>query len=274
MSRVWFVTGSSRGLGRALVEYALSKGDSVVATARNKDVLSDVLKKYGKSKVLLYSLDVVNYESAVAAVHAAVNKFKRIDILVNNAGYANPASFEDSTLESFNEQIDVNFNGVVNVTKAILPILRQQGSGYIFNVSSLGSRLGTPGLSAYQAAKWAVSGFSSVLASELGPLNIKVTSLEPGGIRTDWAGSSMTIPPISDAYQDTVGALCKLIRDNNGKEPSLPEKFGPILEKLYATPKPPVRLLIGTDAVQYGAHVDDVQRKSDEEWKELGLLSV
>ncbi|OQU97772.1 hypothetical protein CLAIMM_03657 [Cladophialophora immunda] len=252
MSRVWFVTGSSRGLGRALVEYALSKGDSVVATARNKDVLSDVLKKYGNSKVLLYSLDVVNYESAVAAVHAAVN----------------------NTLESFNEQIDVNFNGVVNVTKVILPILRQQGSGYIFNVSSLGSRLGTPGLSAYQAAKWAVSGFSSVLASELGPLNIKVTSLEPGGIRTDWAGSSMTIPPISDAYQDTVGALCKLIRDDNGKEPSLPEKFGPILEKLYATPKPPVRLLIGTDAVQYGAHVDDVQRKSDEEWKELGLSSV
>lgn len=274
MPKVWFVTGSSRGLGRSIVEYALAKGDSVIATARDKSTLSPLLEKYGPSQVLIYNLDVTSSESAQAAVQAGHQKFGRIDIVINNAGYADPASVEDSTMDDFHRQINTNFYGVVNVSKAVLPLLRQQGSGHIFQVSSIGGRLGSPGLAAYQSAKWAVGGFSVVLAQEVAPFGIKVTALEPGGIRTDWAGSSMTIPPISEPYQQTVGAMAKFIREYTGQEPSLPEKFGPIIEQVYESPEPPVRMLIGPDAVHLAGGVAAAQAKSDEEWKHLSMQSA
>src|SRR6185437_3246266 len=148
-----------------------------------------------------------------AAVAAGTAAFGRIDVVVNNAGYANLAAVEDITLDDFRAQVDANLFGVVNVTKAALPALRAQGAGHIIQVSSVGGRLATPGLSAYQAAKWAVGGFSEVLASEVGPLGIKVTVLEPGGMRTDWAGSSMRVPPISEPYQSTVGVVAGMHGD-------------------------------------------------------------
>src|SRR5215813_5893484 len=141
-----------------------------------------------------------------------LSAFGRIDVLVNNAGYANLASVEDTTLEDFRAQVDTNLFGVVTVTKAVLPVLRQQGAGHIIQVSSLGGRVATAGLAAYQSAKWAVGGFSEVLAQEISPLGIKVTVLEPGGMRTDWAGASMSIPPISAPYASTVGMLARVLK--------------------------------------------------------------
>src|SRR5216683_1488625 len=212
MSKVFLVTGSSRGLGRQIAEATLAAGHRLVATARRPEDLTDLAERYG-AQVLPVALDVADPAAAGSAVAAGVEAFGRLDVVVNNAGYANLASVEDITLADFRAQVDTNLFGVVNVTKAALPVLRRQGGGHIIQVSSIGGRLATPGLSAYQAAKWAVGGFSEVLAKEVEPLGIKVTVLEPGGMATDWAGSSMQVPPVSEPYQATVGAMARLHHD-------------------------------------------------------------
>src|SRR3954453_9703083 len=218
MSKVWFVTGSSRGLGRAVVEVALEAGDRVAATARNPDRLRDPLDKYGDA-VLPLRLDVTDYDAAARVVARAGETFGRIDVVVNNAGYGDLAAFEDTSIDSFRAQIDTDFYGVVNVSKAVVPVLREQGSGHIFQVSSLSVRVSGPGLTAYEAAKWAVSGFSSGLAHEIAPFGVKLTVLEPGAMRTDWGGSSMRIPEPSAPYKPTIGAFGEALRAFSGHEP-------------------------------------------------------
>ncbi len=163
MSKVWFVTGSSRGWGRAIVEAALKAGDQVVATARKPEQLDDLVIEYG-DHVRPVALDVTDAAQAERAVREAVEAFGRLDIVVNNAGYGDTAAVEDVTLEDFRRQIDTNFYGVVHVSKAVVPLLREQGCGHILQVSSLASRVSGPGLAAYQSAKWAVGGFSTALA--------------------------------------------------------------------------------------------------------------
>lgn len=273
MTKVWLITGSSRGLGRSLTEFALKQGDSVIATARDAGTLADLVERHG-TKILAAALDVRSYESAVAVVTAGKKTFGRIDVVVNNAGYADVDSVEDVDMARFRAQVETNLFGVVHVSKAVVPVLREQGHGHIFQISSLGGRLGSPGLSAYQCSKWAVGGFSTCLAAELAPLGVKVTVLEPGGIRTDWAGSSMQTRSPTAPYQDTVGGFIDMLRGFHGHEPSLPEKFGPIIESLYASPDPPVRILIGPDALRYGLHIAEAQAKSDESWKELSASSA
>jgi NAD(P)-dependent dehydrogenase (short-subunit alcohol dehydrogenase family) len=219
MSKIWFVTGSSRGLGRSIVEAALRASDKVAATARKPEQLDTLVAEYG-DRVLPLALDVTDAERAQAAVEQAKEHFGRLDVVVNNAGYANTASFEDMSLEDFTEQVQTNFLGVVYVSKAAVPILREQGYGHIIQIASIGARLASAGLSAYQSAKFAVRGFSLVLAQELAPLCVKVTTVQPGGIRTDWAGSSMNIPPVSAPYEQTVGAFARMLRETSGHESS------------------------------------------------------
>jgi NAD(P)-dependent dehydrogenase (short-subunit alcohol dehydrogenase family) len=184
MPLVYLVTGSSRGLGRSITRAALTAGHRVLATARRPEQLDDLVAEFG-DRVRPFALDVTDYDAARAAVAAAVSTFGRLDVVVNNAGYANLASVEDITIEDFRAQVDTNFFGVVNVTKAALPVLREQGSGHVIQISSLGGRIGNAGVAAYQAAKFAVGGFSESLAQEVAPLGIAVTVLEPGGMRTD-----------------------------------------------------------------------------------------
>lgn len=270
MSKVWFVTGSSRGLGRAIVEAALDAGDRVVATCRKPGQLDDLTEKF-RSRVLAVALDVTDSAAVAKAVAAGHEAFGRYDVVVNNAGYGDTASVEDTTVESFEKQIATNFLGVVYVTKAVLPILRQQGGGHIFQVSSVGGRVGSPGLSAYQSAKWAVGGFSTVLAQEVAPLGIRVTVLEPGGMKTDWSGSSMTIPPVSAPYAQTVGVFAKMIRDYSGAEPTDPAKVAQVLLKLANRDDAPVRLLLGTDAVQYAPAAAKALADSDQRWHDLSI---
>src|ERR1700748_2142109 len=203
MSQVWLITGSSRGLGRSLAEAVLAAGHQLVATARKPEQLSDLVDKYG-DKIRAVALDVTNPSAAGNAIQATIDAFGRLDVLVNNAGYCNITSIETGSDEDFREQIDTNFYGVVNVTKAALPVLRKQRFGHIIQISSIGGRLGAPGLAAYQSAKWAVEGFSEVLAKEVAPFGVKVTIIEPGGFRTDWAGSSMKIAEIHEDYRQTV----------------------------------------------------------------------
>ncbi|MFF4147831.1 SDR family NAD(P)-dependent oxidoreductase [Streptomyces sp. NPDC001698] len=212
MSKVWFVTGSSRGLGRAIVTAALQEGDRVVAAARKPALLDDLVAEHG-DRVRPVALDVTDDGAVRDAVREGLEVYGRYDVVVNNAGYGDLASVEDTTIGAFRAQIDTNFYGVVHVSKAVTPILRRQRHGHILQVSSLGGRITTAGLTAYQSAKWAVGGFSLGLAQEVAPFGVKVTVLEPGAMRTDWAGSSMTIPPISEPYQQTVGAFADMFRN-------------------------------------------------------------
>ncbi len=266
MSQVWFVTGSSRGLGRAIAEAALADGDQVVATARRTAHLDGLVERYGEN-VRPIALDVTDPEQVQRAVQQGLDAFGRYDVVVNNAGYADVAAIEDVTLENFRAQIDTNFFGVVHVTKAVLPALRERGSGHIFQVSSLGGRFASPGLSAYQSAKWAIGGFSTGLAQEIAPLGIRVTVLEPGAMRTDWAGSSMTIPEVSEPYQQTVGQIATMIRSTSGQEPTEPHQVARIVRDLAGRDDAPVRLLIGADAYQYGQEAAKALAESDEKWR-------
>ncbi|MFK4083396.1 SDR family NAD(P)-dependent oxidoreductase [Kribbella sp. NPDC020789] len=269
MSKVWFVTGSSRGLGRAVVEGALAVGDRVAATARNPGQLHDLVDRYGDA-VLPLQLDVTDYAAAARAVAEAAQAFGRIDVVVNNAGYSDLGSFEDTTIESFRAQFDTDFYGVVNVSKAVVPILREQGSGHIFQVASLIVRLSGPGLTAYQAAKSAVLGFSVGLAPEIAPFGVKVTVLEPGAMRTDWGGTSMTVPPPSAPYQATIGAFAEALRAFSGHEPGNTRRVAEVMREL-AGRDAPVRLLLGTDAVPLAQRAAQDLAAADEAWREVSL---
>jgi NAD(P)-dependent dehydrogenase (short-subunit alcohol dehydrogenase family) len=267
MSSVFLLTGSSRGLGRAIADAVLGDGHRLIATARRRESLDDLVATYG-DRVLTLDLDVTDPAAARAVIDAGVERFGRIDVVVNNAGYADLAAVEDVTLEDFRAQIDTNLLGVVNVTKAALPVLREQGSGHIIQVSSIGGRLATPGLSAYQAAKWAVGGFSSVLAREVQPLGIRVTVLEPGGMQTDWAGASMTVPPISEPYRATVGAMAAI---HNADTLALgdPAKVARVVLQVAAMDEPPLRLILGSEAYAYATAAAREQAESDERWRDL-----
>jgi NAD(P)-dependent dehydrogenase (short-subunit alcohol dehydrogenase family) len=269
MSTVFFLTGSSRGLGRAIAEAVLNAGDQLVATARRASSLDDLVARYG-DQILPLELDVTDTAGAQAAVARAVERFGRIDVVVNNAGYADLAAVEDIALSDFRAQIETNFFGVVNVTKAVLPVLRRQGAGHIIQVSSIGGRLATPGLAAYQSAKWAVGGFSGVLAAEVAPLGIHVTVLEPGGMQTDWAGSSMQIPPISAPYEPTVGPMAAI---HNATNLSLgdPAKVAQVVLQVAAMDDPPSRLILGSEAYAYATAAARAQAEADERWRELTI---
>jgi NAD(P)-dependent dehydrogenase (short-subunit alcohol dehydrogenase family) len=270
VSKVFFVTGSSRGLGREIVLAAVAAGHRVAATARRPEQLADLVERYG-DQVRAIALDVTDAEAAVQAVRDAVDAFGRLDVVVNNAGYANLAAVEDITSADFRAQIDANLLGVVNVSKAALPVLRAQGSGHVIQVSSLGGRTATPGLSAYQAAKWAVGGFSEVLAQEVAPLGIRVTVLEPGGMRTDWAGSSMTVPPISQPYQQTVGAMAAMFNRGDLVPAGDPAKVAQVVLQVAELDEPPVRLLLGTDAVRYAGLAAQARAAEDAKWRHLSV---
>jgi NAD(P)-dependent dehydrogenase (short-subunit alcohol dehydrogenase family) len=267
-NKVFFITGSSRGLGRHIAEAVLGAGQKLVATARSTISLADLVKRYGR-QVHAVALDVTDPVAAETAVMTAVDAFGQIDVVVNNAGYANLASIEDITLDDFHAQIATNLFGVVNVTKAVVPFLRRQRSGHIIQVSSLGGRLGMLGLSAYAAAKHAVGGFSEALAQEMAPFGVKVTVLEPGGMRTDWAGSSMTIPPISEPYQTTVGGFAKLMASATFKPAGDPMKVARLVLKIAELDDPPLRLLVGTDAITYAAAAEKSRAESDARWRDL-----
>jgi NAD(P)-dependent dehydrogenase (short-subunit alcohol dehydrogenase family) len=271
MPQVFFLTGSSRGLGRQIAEAALAAGHQLVATARKPDSLADLTDRYG-TQILPVPLDVTDPAGAAAAVAAGTKAFGRLDVVVNNAGYANLAAVEDITLADFRAQIDANLFGVVNVTKAALPVLREQGSGHIIQVSSIGGRLATPGLSAYQSAKWAVGGFSEVLAREVSPLGIKVTVLEPGGMQTDWAGSSMDVPPISQPYQPTVGVMARMHHEL-GSAGALgdPDKVAQVVLAVAGMDDPPLRLILGSEAYAYAMAAAKARAESDAAWHDVTI---
>ncbi|ROP74561.1 SDR family NAD(P)-dependent oxidoreductase [Curtobacterium sp. PhB115] len=259
---VFLVTGASRGLGRSIVLAALAAGHQVVAGVRDLHSLDDVTVPEGAALVPV-SLDVTDAGAARSAVRTAVDRFGRLDVLVNNAGYANLASIEDVAPTDFRAQVETNLFGVVNLTQAALPVMREQGAGHVVQVSSVGGRLATPGLGAYQTAKWAVGGFSSVLAQEVGPLGIRVTVLEPGGMRTDWAGSSMRVDPIRAEYEPTVGMAARM-HGGTAIGASHPDLVAELVLRVVAMDEPPLRLLVGPDAYEYATAAGRALLAADE----------
>jgi NAD(P)-dependent dehydrogenase (short-subunit alcohol dehydrogenase family) len=272
MSKVWLITGSSRGLGRSLAEAVLAAGDRLVATARNPEQLADLVAQYG-DQVRAVALDVTDEAAIYAAINVALAAFGRIDVVVNNAGYAGMAEIENVSDDDFRAQFETNFFGLVNVTRAALPILREQGAGRFIQMASAGARqgTGTAGFAAYQSAKFAVEGFSEVLRKEVAPLGIKVTIVEPGSLRTDWAGSSMTIAKVALPYQATVGASAVQLRARNGRQNGDPAKAAQAILQLAETAEPPLRLLLGSDAVRLAGQAAAAQVTEDQQWRGLSL---
>ena len=269
MQKIWLVTGSSRGFGREIAEAALKRGDRVVATARNPDQLDDLAKAYGDN-VLTFALDVTDSAAAHRAVEAAINSLGSLDIVVNNAGYADSAPIEEISEESFRDQIETNLFGVVNVTKAALPTFHRQRSGHFLQFSSIGGRVGgTPGMGAYQAAKFAVEGFSEVLNAEVKPLGIKVTIIEPGGFRTDWGGSSMHTSTVGADYEDTVGAMNRFRESTVSTWRGDPKRAANILLNLVDLDDPPLRLLLGDGAVRSADKSSRDRADEAERWAEV-----
>ncbi|HEY1548371.1 MAG TPA: SDR family NAD(P)-dependent oxidoreductase [Kofleriaceae bacterium] len=239
----WFITGSSRGLGKSLVRAAAAAGHRVIATARTPVESHD-------DRIIPLALDVTDAAAAKRAIDAAVERVGRIDVVVNNAGQGFFGAFEEMTPEEFAAQVAINFTGVVNVTRAALPVLRRQKRGHFIQISSIGGRIGAPGLSAYQASKFAVEGLSEVLWHELRPLGIKVTIVEPGGFRTDWAGASMAWAQPIDDYAG-VRAFREAVSKRAGGEPGDPDRAAQAIVELATMADPPLRQPLGTDAYTY-----------------------
>jgi NAD(P)-dependent dehydrogenase (short-subunit alcohol dehydrogenase family) len=240
----------------------------VAASARDPRTLDAIVSRYG-DQVHALRLDVTDPEAAQSAVAEAHEVFGRIDVAVNNAGQGDRAALEDTPLEVFRRQIDTNFLGTVYVTKALVPIMRKQRGGRIIQISSLGGRIGSPGMTAYQSAKWAVGGFSEALSAEVAPLGIKLTLVEPGGMRTDWAGSSMTTPPVSPPYEGTVGSSASSMANFEKTANSDPAKVAQLVLTVASMEEPPLRILAGSDAYEYGREVWRARVESDGRWEDL-----
>jgi NAD(P)-dependent dehydrogenase (short-subunit alcohol dehydrogenase family) len=248
-TQTWFITGSSRGFGRALTVAALEVGDQVVATARKPEQLDDLVEQYGK-RVLPVALDVTDRSAAAAGIRAAVGRFGRVDVVVNNAGYANIAPVETTPEDDFRRQFETNFWGVYNVSTAALPVLKAEGAGTIVQFSSIGGRVGgTAGLGSYQAAKFAVDGFTRVLAAETAPFGIRYLVVEPGGFATDWAGSSMQIQDVAPDYAPTVGAVVRML-GAPATAAGDPKRAGEILVRVVKQQDLPSHLILGAGAVE------------------------
>jgi NAD(P)-dependent dehydrogenase (short-subunit alcohol dehydrogenase family) len=269
MSKVWFVTGSTRGFGRELVRAALDAGDSVAATARRPDQLADLVDTYG-DRILPLALDVTDADAAKAAIAAALERFGRLDVVVNNAGYANVAPIETVDDGDFRAQFETNFWGVYNVSKAALPVLREQNGGLIIQFSSMGGRVGgSAGIASYQAAKFAIDGFSRVLQTETAPFGIKVLVVEPSGFATDWAGSSMDIADVPDFYADTVGAM-NSVRTSDAITAGDPARAAQILVRMSRRTDIPYHLPLGVNAVEGSIRQDESLLVEDRKWAAVG----
>jgi NAD(P)-dependent dehydrogenase (short-subunit alcohol dehydrogenase family) len=264
MTQTWFITGSSRGFGRALARAALEAGDRVAATARRPEQLDDLATAY-PDRFQALALDVTDVAVAGAAISEARQRFGRLDVIVNNAGYANVSPIETGDDEDFRAQFETNFWGVYNVSKAAIPVLRAQGGGLIMQFSSMGGRVGgSAGIASYQAAKFAIDGFSRVLRAETAQFGIKVIVVEPSGFRTDWAGSSMTIRPIPEQYAEILA--WRREGGGGGIAAGDPDRAAEILVQVAKRRDIPRNLPLGVNATEGSIGLDQERLAEDRKW--------
>ena len=267
--RVWFITGASRGLGALMAEAALADGNAVVAAGRNA---AAIVERLGESPALLpVALDVTSEAQAKAAVEAAVEKFGRIDVLINNAGFGLLAAVEESSDADVRRMYDTNVFGLLNVTRAVLPVMRKQRSGHVINMSSIGGYRSGAGFGVYCSTKFAVEGITEALHAELKPLGIHATVVEPGYFRTDFLdGSSLVVgKEIIGDYDETSGNVRRFAVGMNHNQPGDPQKLATALVTLVDAQTPPLRLALGTDTLKAIAEKNEYVTAETEAWKTL-----
>lgn len=271
-NKVWLITGSSTGFGRALAQAALERGYRVVATARQPEQLQELRDRY-PDRILTVALDVTNEQSVQQAVAAALNAYDRIDVLVNNAGYGAFGAIEEFSAADIRQQFEVNFFGLLDVTRAVLPTMRAQRSGHILNLSSVGGFASFSGAGIYSASKFALEGASEALAQEVKPLGIKVTIIEPGAFRTAFRTNASRKPPahlIAD-YAQTSGKTRELVQAMDGKQPGDPLKAVAAMIQVVESDDPPLRLALGEDAVKGITQKLEAMKASLEQWKDVSI---
>jgi NAD(P)-dependent dehydrogenase (short-subunit alcohol dehydrogenase family) len=246
----------------------------VVAGARRTEELAPLVAQYG-GRVKRVTLEVRDEAAAKAAVQFAVDTFGRLDVLVNNAGYGQFAPFEQMSAEDFQAVVDTCFYGVVYTTRAAVPVMRKQKGGHIFQVSSVGGRLAVPGNTPYHAAKWAVGGFSDSLAMEVAPFGVKICTLEPGGIRTNWARrAGQNAPDLLPDYEASVGSFLKILRGLEGRSEGDPRKIADVIVQLANSDEVPMRLILGVDAEKRVQQAEAARASEAEKWRRLTVSTV
>lgn len=271
-SKVWFITGTSKGFGRIWAEAALQRGDKVVATARNVETLKDLAAKHG-ANVLPLALDVTDQAAVEKAVRRAKEHFGRLDVVINNAGFGLFGTIEEITAQQARDQMETNFFGALWVTKAALPILREQKSGHIIQVSSIGGVNAFPTLGLYHASKWALEGFTQSLAAEVADFGVKVTLVEPTGYETDWNGASSVQAsrlPFYDGLRARLADYFGVIRRGpRGK----PEATGPAILKVVDADKPPLRIFFGSGPFELIKDEYAKRLATWEQWQEVSVAA-
>ncbi|CAN5181804.1 oxidoreductase [soil metagenome] len=269
LKRVWFITGCSTGFGRELAREVLAAGNSAAVTARNPEDVKDIIADYPQSAIAL-RLDVTNDEDIAAAIQQALDKFGKIDVLVNNAGIGYFGAVEESEDDEVRRMFEINFWGLANVTKAILPHMRKQRSGHILNVASIGGLVGFPGVGFYNATKFAVDGYSEALSKEVAEFGIKITVIAPSGFRTDWAGRSANNSKIIiDDYTNTAAGQNKNnIRGNSGNQAGDPVRAAKAIIKAVNAENPPLHLLLGEAALKGARNKIEVLKNDFDTWAE------
>ena len=271
MSKVWFITGTSKGFGRIWAEAALERGDRVVATARDADTLTPLVERYG-DLVLPLALDVSDKAAIDAAVEQAHERFGRLDVVVNNAGYGLFGTIEEVTEEQARDQIETNLFGALWVTKAVLPILREQGSGHIIQVSTIGGVNAFPSLGLYHASKWGLEGFSQSLAAEVAGFGIKVTLVEPAGFSTDWRGPSAVVAePMPELRRRSATTAPSAFTAARWPTRATREATGPAILELVDADEPPLRTFFGTGTLDM---IRAEYAKRIENWEHWDHLAV
>jgi NADP-dependent 3-hydroxy acid dehydrogenase YdfG len=266
-NKVWLITGTSRGFGKIWAEAALKRGDKVAATARNINSINDLVEKYSEN-ILPISLDVNNRSEDISAVQKVKEHFGRIDVLVNNAGYGLFGALEENSEEEVRAQFDTNFFGALWLTQAVLPIMREQGSGHIIQNSSIGGVAAFPTLGVYNASKFALEAISDALAQEVATQGIKVTIVEPGGYATDWAGDSSKHSKTMEEYQPVKDQLMKLFQTMPVGDPNATSEA---ILKIVDAENPPLRIFLGSVPNQI---IKDVYAKRLKEWDDWNDVSV
>jgi len=266
---VWFITGCSTGFGRELARHTLELGYPTVITARNPAQVDD-LARGNEDKALVLKLDVTNADDIAAAVKAAEARFGRIDVLVNNAGIGYFGSLEESDIDEVRKMFEINVWGLVNMTRAVLPVMRKQRSGTVVNISSIGGLVANSAVSFYNATKFSVEAISEALSKEVAHLGIKVLIVEPSGFRTDWAGRSANEAPTTiEDYRETSDQRMQQIRTSSGNQPGDPVRAVKAIVQAVEADTPPLRLLLGKFALA-GARskITELQRDFDA-WAEV-----
>ncbi len=273
MDKIIFITGVSSGFGRELAREAAAAGNTVIGTVRQQAQTAEV-DSILPGKTFGYVLDVNHHDSVKEVISAVVNRFGRLDVVVNNAGYGLMGAVEETSMEEARAQMETNFFGALAVTQAALPFMREAAQGHIIQFSSIAGLTGSPGLALYNASKHALEGMSEALYLEVKPLGIKVTIVEPGPFRTNWAGGSMHFTRHKiDAYNETSGKVIHMVSNISGSQPGDPLKGAQAVLKVIESPDPPLRLLLGKSAIERAKGKLDWVKKDLENWETVGLAT-